>query len=1678
MISENETNISTNVPDDHLQMNICEMTISKIDLADFGDLFRSNPANLSDQELLSLDFLLHRAWKHKRDGGKVYFGNKSWSFEDLANLHALVRQEMSKRGFQHTTNDELDQQTQPFLKSNGDLAPVYPSGVELGRPLTLNEVLPQIKSFYPHPIFGWIVGGLANWGQTKGDIDVLWWAPPEFPGYLKKILELRFGRQFKDPEIAGRVQHHLNYFQGPFSKAVPIYALKVERINPKGEIKQAGHRPVGLRPDFSLDGYAMMQEIDLEWDESHRGWTIPKSWLRHSHASINKASLADQLRSASAEFIAQAEASAKEDKIELFHFFIPLKPTKGHTPDEAQTVDNFLKFFSDTDFPVYSSKKFDGADYVIFRDGDRVQMISEDGRDDTSRFPLMVQALKNLPVKRFAVVAEVEHWDHKNHLPRETVIAYVNANSQADDSDFIANVYDVLYFESDTDKSGDIHNRPWTERLKFLDTLDFPQSTDVPADLSLKLNLVPHYPAANKEELRVQTEKLRRLEGSEGNVVCTHDFVYNLENKPSGKIKFHNAAILHGIVTQATESKTPGVFNYFYGLAFQNMPVPKDTIRQIQGKPYHEIGTTFSSTLKATVGNIIQVEFETLNLTRDIKQGTVAVTAYAPRVLGLSDHRIPMTIGEAVKAAKAGFVFQEKEITPEGETLFKGVRQAFGSYGGKHFLAHKIASYIPHHRTYAEPFAGGAAVLFAKDRSPQEILNDRDSEIAFMYRFIRDHTPAEHQALAKRNWVINKETHERLKKLQPSNDAERFYKDFYLTRSSYGKKRGADFNPANDGVRIDFQRTIEGAQKRLQNVSVHNRDYLDVLKKYDGEDTFFYMDPPYPEKFNLFDFGFEEKSFLKALKKLKAKWIVSYPSERAAVFKGYNVYRVKRRNQMKGPGDGPDFVTELLVSNFPLKPVHLYIQKNLTADPEGMELESPPFLSHLEEPVELEKIQGAFKSPGGKFRMAKKLVALIPQHKTFVEGFCGGAQVFFHKSPSTEEVLNDVNPDLVFAYRFIKSMKPQDLNWLKNQNWVISRSKVKKVFEMKPRTPRERFYRFTYLNKSTYWGDTNVLGGVRTGPKGEGYHIQLLKRLSQIQERLKGVKLHSWDWKQVIKEYDSPETFFYLDPPYPLHWPRNGGGVGSKFFKEEELMPTLEKIKGKFLLSYELEKNALFKGFRRYRIKTLWSGARQLGSRKKFELLVSNFPLEKTDLYLEKSVDLLFDESILKQDDLFDTYPPEDQAYRYVMQHHWRGKTVHVDFRMENGDKDLLIGWTLADLIPGVVKESVTTLDEARKWSEDGSPFKIDFQSGHFKERQTRADNVVPAQIRAFPKAKEPHLWLDVEGVTPPFPAPGATRNFPGVFFIEDKGICEYGAQKLDAHEYFLNGKLKGRLLIRRLAREALQSADQKGNKANALPPGNVDESPTTDTTFWVAIQPLDQTPLVLTDREVEKQWIPPFGISALPQSVRELIPPDYRYWTIKDPASALKARDALVQALKAGKITIDFNKEFFGHGSEITTKKNETKFPFVLQYQTFRGPLVVRSGPSKEFWTVRVAMSTNRVLSLQLSSNPLTTAASSATLSIERTNKFLDVEGELPPGSLLNPTKNTPSSIAILDKGEALVLSDSDTIKEFEFHGKKLKGVWTAKRPDTKTVLWEFSEGKPTIVAKDVVAVQPMAVA
>ncbi|MBI2069442.1 MAG: DNA adenine methylase [Elusimicrobia bacterium] len=1065
----------------------------KINLAEHGNLFQVDSLDkLSDQELLSMDFILYRVWEFKRKGHGVFLDGEDWDFEDMVASHAHVRQEMNKRALRHLIQDELDDQTQPLIREATEK--------QEGRTGTIVQTIILDKKVFSTE------AEAKHWAEdhgfrtdkvdeTENSFRFRQSDPDDFDpdGFGQ-------GERFRTIHLTDGVQAVIGFLNEKSADAVGegVEDLDVAFFNPFHDDQGRFSSGSGGGSGGSAHGGAKGGEVSELRIESGKISGKPRINPREIASIVKKQT--SVIPKTYLQGIKKVEASDTE--IEVFREL-------GMKREAERMKNRVLGTYNKKTREIWMNPFASAKGHLVAK-----TVTHEVGHHVWNRFLspsqqnawIGVSRAKERRVTRYARTSPQEHFS-------ESFAFYYSGRSTRQ---FLAatNPSASKFFEK--------HGKPF---IKFL----------VDTEISKSEFTLP-------EELEI--------------LVVDE----TLPGRPDA-------------IETIAQNAADFIDEFIADLAWRGEAMIETS------EEFERLKSELSKQLKKALGAISE---ESAN-----------------------------------SSDRSSIIFEDKTA----DDVDKGVRQAFGSYGGKRFLAHRIASYIPHHRTYVEPFAGGAAVLYAKDPSPQEVLNDRDPEIAFMHRFIRNHSAEDRAALARRDWVIRKETHERLKEMKPDSDRDRFYKSFYLTRSSYGKQRGGSFNPANAGVRIDFPANIERAQARLKNVAVSNKDYREILKEHDSPETFFYMDPPYPGKFNLFDFGFKEEEFLKAVKGLKAHWIISYPVENAEVFKGFNVYRVKRRNQMKGPGGNQEWVTELLVSNFPLKPLHLYIEKELDPTPEGLEAEAPELLPQIEQEPELEKVQAAFKSPGGKYRLYKKIIALIPEHKTFVEGFCGGAQVFFHKKRSETEVINDVNSDLIFSYRFIKNMAPEDWEWLKKQNWVISRGRARKVFEIKPRNPRERFYRFAYLNKSTYWGRTDVWEGVRTGPKGDGYHIKLVGRLPEIKERLQGVRLHSLDWKEAIKQYDSKDTFFYLDPPYPLHWPKEGGGHGSKFFKEEEMLPVLKNIKGKFVLSYELEKVSIFKGFKTYRVKTLWTGMHQLGVRSKYELLVSNFPLKPNDLYVEKSLE-------------------------------------------------------------------------------------------------------------------------------------------------------------------------------------------------------------------------------------------------------------------------------------------------------------------------------------------------------------------------------------------------------------------------------------------------------------------------
>ena len=236
---------------------------------------------------------------------------------------------------------------------------------------------------------------------------------------------------------------------------------------------------------------------------------------------------------------------------------------------------------------------------------------------------------------------------------------------------------------------------------------------------------------------------------------------------------------------------------------------------------------------------------------------------------------------------------------------------------------------------------------------------------------------------------------------------------------------------------------------------------------------------------------------------------------------------------------------------------------------------------------------------GGKSKIARKLIRRFPKHSTYIEPFIGGGSVFLLKNPSIREIINDKDIEL---YTLWKGMQ-DSAEGLSTFSFKPSKTLFDRLKKSKPRSVLNKMYRTLYVFKNSFGG----LGRNYASKNVSGVHLK--KNLAKYKERLSGVTIINADWKRVVKRYDSTESFFFLDPPYSD--PAKGAKWSYEKFTPDELLPTLKKIKGKFLLTFQktaLNKR-LFKqaGFKVGSIKTTYGLQPTRGSVSKTELVVTNY---------------------------------------------------------------------------------------------------------------------------------------------------------------------------------------------------------------------------------------------------------------------------------------------------------------------------------------------------------------------------------------------------------------------------------------------------------------------------------------
>ena len=173
--------------------------------------------------------------------------------------------------------------------------------------------------------------------------------------------------------------------------------------------------------------------------------------------------------------------------------------------------------------------------------------------------------------------------------------------------------------------------------------------------------------------------------------------------------------------------------------------------------------------------------------------------------------------------------------------------------GGKQRIAKKIIKLFVPHQFYIEPFCGAASVFFAKSKRPvyatsqyKEILNDINSNIVKFFITLRDDPKS----------LINDQL------FVPY--AEDIYNDpspwkeelqtLIKARMSFGGKPGFGYAcrlTKHGGQRSQaltwkkMPERLTNAAWRLKDAYIFNRDFRDIIKKFDSPDALFYCDPPY-----------------------------------------------------------------------------------------------------------------------------------------------------------------------------------------------------------------------------------------------------------------------------------------------------------------------------------------------------------------------------------------------------------------------------------------------------------------------------------------------------------------------------------------------------------------------------------------------------------------------------------------------------------------------------------------------------------------------------------------------------------------------------------------------------------------------------------------------------------------
>lgn len=252
--------------------------------------------------------------------------------------------------------------------------------------------------------------------------------------------------------------------------------------------------------------------------------------------------------------------------------------------------------------------------------------------------------------------------------------------------------------------------------------------------------------------------------------------------------------------------------------------------------------------------------------------------------------------------------------------------------GGKHGKEEIYIDLMPKHDIFCDCFFGSGAVPFYKEivnPAKMTIVNDINDKLVNYMMVLKDNPKQLYKECSALPY--SEKLYEKWKwEPWPEDNLEAAVRFYYLMRVCFGGgghkyRNGIGLSKTQNKAKqlISATELIPGMAELIKTWNILSRDFEEVIKFYDTEDTLFFIDPPYHDHENMYFGGFEEKDHIRLkerLDKIKGKAMVCYYSSPLIdeLYEDWYVFKYSTASQIKNraAGDKMPIRDELILMNY------------------------------------------------------------------------------------------------------------------------------------------------------------------------------------------------------------------------------------------------------------------------------------------------------------------------------------------------------------------------------------------------------------------------------------------------------------------------------------------------------------------------------------------------------------------------------------------------------------------------------------------------------------------------------------------------------------------------------------------------------------------------------------------